>query len=393
MARDAFQRWCGLVGEELLLFASSSSVSNYITASEERVKLRARPPFHFRRPDSAAGNRLQHQVGNSSAHHSEPKQVSQPGDGNYFQGIAPAAAKQPAANVGQRNAPKPFAPQLLQRGGTANGKPNAPKPSAGQSLQRAGAVDGKPSTPKPSANPPLQRQDVPILPLPTLLPISKGLLPTPPKTSKLNQPKPVLFIGSKPAKSTASGSSSSSTASASTAAAVVDVYNAMPANYKVGESETDWRVPADDDWDVNRVAMDSHGRTAGDLAMAQAKLSGFRRGRSASPNGSPNPTKFIRISDDGPDDNEQQIAESHVSQDLAELPSQLPPRKIDYETWDLKHYQHAVTMEARRRFWSFASDATKQKLTNELLQLSPSSNTQKQARAMGWLPKSGEQTA
>ena len=394
IARDAFQRWCGLVGEELLLFASTSSASIYITASEERVKLRARPPFHFRRADNATGNRPQHQVGNSSAHNSEPKQVPQPVDRNYLQGIAPMAAKQSAANVRQRNAPKPSAPQLLQREGTANGKPNAPKPSAGQSLQRA--VDGKPSTPKPSANPPLQRQDVPILPLPTLLPISKGLLPTPPKTSKLNQPKPVLFIGSKPAKSTAAlaaGSSSSSAASPPMAASVVDVATKTPVNCKDAVLEADWRVSAEDDWDVNRVAMDSHGRTAGDLAMAQAKLCGCRRGRPSSPNGSPNPAKFICISDEQPEDGEQQFTGSQPSQDLADLSSQPSSRKIDYETWDLKRYQHAITVDARRRFWTFASEVRKRKLTAELLQLSPSSNTQKQAQTMGWLRKDGEQNA
>ena len=89
----------------------------------------------------------------------------------------------------------------------------------------------------------------------------------------------------------------------------------------------------------------------------------------------------------------QGLAGAKASQDLAELLSQSSSRKIDYEAWDLKRYQHAITVEARRRFWTFASETAKEKLTGELLQLSPASDTRKQARTMGWLLRNGEQDA
>ena len=161
------------------------------------------------------------------------------------------------------------------------------------------------------------------------------------------------------------------------------------------EQGNDWQVAPDDGWDVDQVGFHSHrpsmehGRIAGDLAMAQARLTGSRRRRPGTPSGSPHPSKFSRMGDD---ENEkethiQQTSSSQPSQDLRELLSLPSSRRVDYETWDLKRYQHAITVEARRRFWSFASETAKQKLTAELLRLSPSTNTQKQARTMGWLPK------
>ena len=85
-----------------------------------------------------------------------------------------------------------------------------------------------------------------------------------------------------------------------------------------------------------------------------------------------------------------------ASQDLKELstPPVVVSRKVDYETVDLQRYQRFITLESRRRFWTLAPDAVKQRVTDELLQLSPSHSTVKQARIQGWLPKvDGEERA
>ena len=394
LARSACQRWCGLIGEELMLLAAAASSDSYVAAAEARIRSRARPPFYFRK----AGKRVdaisqQHQTVVHSA--PAPKQLYQ--QQRSHQGVKPA---QPPAAIAK---PKPSA-------GATKAKPTPP---AGQPVQCHDAHDAKQKLFKPSAAQPVQRhdvhinvnmlsgdsspsrQDAPILPLPPLLPTPKGFHPTPPKTSKTNNSKPFLYIGSRPAKSPATASGPSAAIAAVT---VVDVNSPAASSNKEEVCEADWRLSANDDWDVNRVSMDSHGRISGDLAMAQAKLCGSRRGRPASPAGSPNPKKFVCISDEQ-HDGDKEAAEPAVSQDLAEhKPSQdmadfssQPSRKTDYELWDLKRYQHAITLEARRRFWKYASEAAQQKLTAELLQLSPGSNTLKQARTMGWLRKDGEQ--
>ena len=174
--------------------------------------------------------------------------------------------------------------------------------------------------------------------------------------------------------------------------------------------DKEWQMAPGDNWDADRFNMDVQrhsatvvGQTAGDLAMAQAKLSGSRRSRHETPSLSPNqnPSKISRVAEKVANSNDQSSPSqrsphpAQVSQDMAELPSQPPPtsRKIDYDTWDLKRYQHAVTLESRRRFWTLASEAAKQKITDELLLLSPSANTRKQACAMGWIRKpDGEET-
>ena len=231
--------------------------------------------------------------------------------------------------------------------------------------------------------------------------------------------------------------------------------------------EKEWQVAQGDDWDVDGVALDSQrrsqgvGRISGDIAMSQAKLTGWRRGRADTPSSSPIPNKTSRRSDE-PERKRKEPAFSidlstQASQDMADLASQHQPptssnslsaqasqdmlehssrpphcsyapseqasqspaeqpsqhqppepwrasaieapgstdasqlqlssRKVDYESWDVKRYQHAVTLDSRRRFWAMASDAAKQRVTNELLQLSPSNNTLKQARTQGWISK------
>ena len=238
-----------------------------------------------------------------------------------------------------------------------------------------------------------------------------GLLPTPPKSEKLKQPKPILFIGSKPSKPSPKQSASTQSSvcvpkpspkqSASTkgkevsapSSLHVDVDNLDASQKEQMPQEKDWEVAPGDGWDVDQASAhgekyDRHGRIAGDLAMAQARLTGSRRRRPGTPSSSPNPSKFVRVADE--ESNEEAGSQDVLvgpapSQDM--LLSLPPSRRIDYETWDLKRYQHAITMEARRRFWSFASEPTKRRLTAELLQLSPSANTRKQASTMGWLPK------
>ena len=413
MAGEMCQKWCGLIGEELLLLSASSSSDSYIAASEARIKARARPTFHFRGAGKKTSGAYQQRpaFAYSATASADPKQHLQKEN-------AATAAKPPAAIAKPKSAAKAkaHAPELSvghpqRRQDASDAKPKASKLPAAQPVQHQDATKAKPKTPKLSAGPPPWRHDVPILPLPPLLPTPKRSQPTPPKTSNSNNSKSVLFVGSKPTKSQASavpdGCSSSSEAFA--ASDVVDVDKPLD-NGNAGTSEADWRVSADDDWDVNRVAMDSHGRIAGDLAMAQAKLCGSRRGRPASPSGSPNPPKFICIADEQPEEHKQQLAEPTVSQDLAvheesqgsaahqvsqDLAEPQPSaRKVDYETWDLKRYQHAITIESRHRFWKFASEKAKEKLTKELLQLSPSASTRKQARTMGWILSSdGEATA
>ena len=441
IARDACYNWCGVIGEELLLLAASSSSDSYVAASEARIKSRARPPFHFRRKAGKKASAVQQQQSDARE---VPPTLNNEGNGFIQRPDKADRAQQQGTSSAKPSALKPSAVQP-QRQGAAAAKSSMSKPFADQP-QRKDAAGAKPNASKSSAHQP-QRQgpaskakqnapklpDGPILPLPALLPITKPLLPTPPKTGNPNRSKHVLFIGSKPAKQPTDASPrGSSNATATTNA----VGKSTPDKGK-NTAESDWHVCAGDEWDVNRVAMDTHGRTAGDLAMAQAKLCGSRRGRPASPTGSPNPSKFICISDDQ-EDGDYQVADSRsfhsiaaslpsqdlvaplqsqdsavplpsqdlavplasqkatgsqTSKDLSATPSQHLSRKVDYDTVDLKRYQHFITLESRRRFWDLASEAAKQRVTAEILQLSPDSNTLKQARAQGWIPKDGEQNA
>ena len=152
-------------------------------------------------------------------------------------------------------------------------------------------------------------------------------------------------------------------------------------------------------WTVVRSRHSSKARSvaAGDLAMPQAKLTGERRCRPATPSSTPKPAKHSRtLVRKNPTEEEAslvmpsqdrlgQIDSDKQSQDLLEPSSLAPSRRVDYEAWTLERYKHAITIESRRRFWTFASEAVKKKMSAELLLLSPSSNTRKQAHVQGWL--------
>ena len=124
MAREVCQMWCGLIGEELLLLAASSSSDNYIAASEAR----ARPAFHFRGPSKKTSGAYQQQpaFAHATTASADPKQHLQKEN-------AATTAKPPAAIAKPKSA--------------AKAKAHAQELSVGHPQRRQDASDAKPKAP------------------------------------------------------------------------------------------------------------------------------------------------------------------------------------------------------------------------------------------------------
>ena len=152
-----------------------------------------------------------------------------------------------------------------------------------------------------------------------------------------------------------------------------------------------WRVAPEDDWDVDNTVLDQsrrHGhftsilqsRVAGDLDMPRARLpltsTVNRRSRQVTPTSVRQPSKVSRIicSDQPPAPLIFDVASQDMLMNMqSSSSSNSSSCSIDFESWDIKSYQAALTLEIRGMFWKSASQSAKVRITAELQKLPASS--------------------
>ena len=171
-------------------------------------------------------------------------------------------------------------------------------------------------------------------------------------------------------------------------------------------------LPPDSDWLVDATDLDKLApfvRTDAPSTVAQMvldadlaqRLCGQRRARESSPSVTPQPnrsrvlesgvTKFYvprHLLLDPPSVASSSAALAVPAEVQASQSSEqgAGPASADYDHWTAEIYDHMPKVEHRARFWQFASEAAKARITKHLQSLAPNKARVVQAREQGWIP-------
>ena len=358
LEQKIFRRWVVLVGEELMLYGSSSSTTAYtegaIARMASRKDLPRRPPRHMKNEATAA---------ESSGHPDSP--------------LLPLPIQRPP--MSSSAAPVlPASPSRAQ----LSAIPQQPQ----------GSMQGTPNEiakPKPKPKPSSQQQML-----------------------SDKAPSNVFSVLSKRKETAAVSSAAAATSSAVSNVAISSSFSTPTNTRNVSKSSEHVDCvdhQSTEEWDDDNVILDNISKLAkqvtqvvGDLEMIKARMLGNRRSRPFTPGSSARPAKVAReaaVQDNGQVLDFQAGSTQEIlaglstdvvaveSQDLQELDSQSEQGgDPQYDEWDLARYKRAKTVRARGLFWEKASKESKERMVQELLREEPMAAATVQARQMKWIP-------